>query len=157
MKIYRPLSNLTFISTVVESSAVDHLQAHDQLPRLQSTYWRHHSTDKALLCASSLPHVTHRQGVTLLGLLDLSAAFDCVDDILLCRLQQSFGIRCTVLNARPDQVVPVRTQRVCYAGRLSFIVQLHAYTSTLCAWAVVVSTVCHCGRVDGMNDGNDHI
>ena len=150
MKIYRPLSNLTFISTVVESSAVDHLQAHDQLPRLQSTYWRHHSTDKALLCASSLPHVTHRQGVTLLGLLDLSAAFDCVDDILLCRLQQSFGIRCTVLNdvagsgrsctvARNGYVTPVVCRSSCSCmripqryvlGPLSFLLYVTAAEST---------------------------
>ena len=47
-------------------------------------------------CLTSSP--PHRQGVTLLGLLDLSAAFYCVDDIWLLRLEQSFGIRCTVLT-----------------------------------------------------------
>ena len=40
-----------------------------------------------------------RREVTLLGLLDLSAAFDCDDhDILIERLQQSFGSRGNVLT-----------------------------------------------------------
>jgi len=39
-----------------------------------------------------------RKDVTLLGLLDLSVSFDCVDhDILARRLQQSFGVRGTGL------------------------------------------------------------
>ena len=50
--------------------------------------------------------------VTLLRLLDLSAAFDCVDhDLLLHRLQLTFGIRsvalewiCSFLTDRAQQI-----------------------------------------------------
>jgi len=63
------------------------------MPRLQSTYQRHHSTDTALLkVLADIYGAIDRQQVTLLGLLDLSAAFDCVDhDILLRRLRHSLA------------------------------------------------------------------
>ena len=72
----------------------------DLLPRLQSAYRRHHSTKTALLrVLSDIYAADDRQDVTLLGLLDLSAAFDCVNhDILISRLQQPFGICGTTLS-----------------------------------------------------------
>ena len=64
------------------------------LPHRQSAYRRHHSTETALLrVLSDIYAAAAKQEVTLLGLLDLNAVFDCVDhDILLRRLRQSFGI-----------------------------------------------------------------
>ena len=60
-----------------------------------------------------------RQEVTLLALLDLSAAFDCVDhDILLSRLQSRFGLDGAVLSWIRSFLTN-RTQRVCFGGRLS--------------------------------------
>jgi len=65
-----------------------------------------------------------KQEVTLLGLLDLSAAFDCVDhDILLRRLRQSFGIGGTAL-AWIESFLRGRTQQVAYAGSLSAAILL---------------------------------
>ena len=61
------------------------------------------------------------QRVTLLGLLDLSAAFDCVDhDILIQQLQSSFGIGGSAL-AWVSSFLGGRTQQVCYNGCLSVI------------------------------------
>jgi len=62
--------------------------------------------------------------VTKLGLLDLSAAFDCVDhDILIHRLQRSFGFGGTVI-AWIQSFLCDCTQQVSYADGLSAIIQL---------------------------------
>jgi len=129
LKNYRPVSNLSFMSKVIEKVVAAHLtkylQENDLLPRLQSAYRRHHSTETALLrVLSDIYAAADRQDVTLLGLLDLSAAFDCVDhDILISRLQQSFGIRGTTLSWITS-FLHGRTQQVFYAGGLSVIMSL---------------------------------
>jgi len=52
--------------------------------RNQSAYRKQHSTETALIrVLSDALAAADRQRVTLLGLLDLSAAFDCVDHTLL--------------------------------------------------------------------------
>ena len=60
----------------------------------------------------------------LLGLLDLSAAFDCVDhDILIRQLQQSFSI-CGTALVWLQSFLHGCTQQVCFNAQLSTIVQL---------------------------------
>ena len=61
---------------------------------LQSAYRKNHSTETAMLRVTSDIMLAADQGqVTLLALLDLSAAFDTVDhDLLLQRLATTFGI-----------------------------------------------------------------
>ena len=88
VKNYRPISNLTFMSKVVErlvcSQLVAYLEEHNLLPRLQSAYRKFHSIVK-LACDALLE--ADLGNVSLLGLLDLSAAFDTVDhSILISRL-----------------------------------------------------------------------
>jgi len=57
--------------------------------------------------------------VTLLAMLDLSAAFHCVDhDIVLRRLRLAFGIKGSAL-AWLSSFLSARTQRVYYLGQLS--------------------------------------
>jgi len=57
--------------------------------------------------------------VTLLCLLDLSAAFDCVDhDLLLHRLQLTVGIRGVALEWICSFLTD-RTQQIAYGGQLS--------------------------------------
>ena len=52
-KNYRPVSNLSFISKVTEPAVstqiVSHLNDNGMMPRLQSAYRRHHSTETALV------------------------------------------------------------------------------------------------------------
>ena len=53
LKNYRPVSNLSFVSKLVERVAVkqlvDYLEAYELMPKLQSAYRKHHSTETAVL------------------------------------------------------------------------------------------------------------
>ena len=104
LKNYRPVSNLTFVSKLVERVVslrlVTQLNGHGMMPQLQSVYRRHHSTETALpKVLSDVYAAIDCQQATLLGLLDLSATFDCVDyDILLRWLHLKFGICGTALK-----------------------------------------------------------
>ena len=73
---------------------VAYLEANNLLPRYQSAYRRHHSTETTVLQIIYDALYGAGQGeVTLLRMLDMSAAFDTDDhDYLLGRLQTSFGI-----------------------------------------------------------------
>jgi len=129
LKNYRPVSNLTFISKIVEKlvseQLVSYLQSNNLMPCLQSAYRRHHSTETALLrVMSDLLNAADNRRVSLLGLLDLSAAFDCVDHgILLQRFQTSFGITNTAL-LWIRSFLTERTQSISYDGRQSSICHL---------------------------------
>ena len=118
------MSNLSFVSKLVERVAVkqlmDYLETNGLLPSLQSAYRRHHSTETALLkVLSDILMATDGKRVTLLALLDLSAAFDCVDhDILLHRLQSKFGLDGAVLSWIRS-FLSDKTQCVCFGDCLS--------------------------------------
>ena len=94
----RPISNLTFISKVMEKivakQLIAYLASNNLMPRLQSGFRSGHSTETAILRVLSDIYSSIDQGqVAHLALLDVSAAFDTVDhDILLERLSKSFSI-----------------------------------------------------------------
>ena len=121
---YRPISNLPFLSKllerVVNGQLLQHLQDSHLLPENQSAYRKCHSTETCLLKVTSDALMAADQGkLTLLGLLDLSAAFDCVDhDILLDRLILSFGIASTV-HCWICSYITGRYMRVKYNGSIS--------------------------------------
>lgn len=98
LKNYRPISNLSFISKLIErvvaSRICSHLESHSLLETYQSAYRSFHSTESALLRVQNdiLASLDKKQVVALV-MLDLSAAFDTIDhDILLQRLERRFNI-----------------------------------------------------------------
>jgi hypothetical protein len=98
LKNFRPVSNLPFLSKLLERVVLEqlseHLSRHSLLPPYQSAYRPHHSTETALLrIATDLHNATDNGKVSALVLLDLSAAFDTLDNrVLIDRLQTTFGI-----------------------------------------------------------------
>ena len=102
LKHYRPVSNLPFLSKVLErivlKQFLQHLQSHSLLEPFQSAYQKCHSTETALLRVVDL-QVSDSGCVSILSLLDLLAAFDTTDhNILITRLRSTFGCSGTVLE-----------------------------------------------------------
>ena len=98
---YRPISNLPAVSKLLERivfrQLYDYLSRADLLPSLQwvqSAYRTHHSTETAVRKVLTDIHYAVDDGdLSVLALLDLSAAFDNVDhDILPTRLRVSYGV-----------------------------------------------------------------
>lgn len=95
---YRPISNLPFVSKILEkvisNRLLTHLNSFSSISPFQSAYRKFHSTETALLrIHNDLLQSFENKRVSALVLLDLSAAFDTVDhNILLSRLSLNFGI-----------------------------------------------------------------
>ena len=104
LKNYRPVSNLTFISKLLEKVVAErlknHLDKYDLWSTMQSAYRSFHSTETALLrVQNDLVNSIGKKNLVALVLLDLSAAFDTIDhDILLRRMSARFGITGTSLK-----------------------------------------------------------
>lgn len=104
LKNFRPISNLPFLSKVIERIVVEKLTQHcfdNELEEpYQSAYRKNHSCETALLEVADciLTNMDSRR-VTLLTLLDLSAAFDTVPhDRFLTRLESEYGISGSALQ-----------------------------------------------------------
>ena len=104
LKNYRPVSNLTFLSKLLEKIVQKRLQSYISDSGVtmahQSAYRRFHSTETALIkLYSDLLLAADRGEISALCLLDMSAAFDTVDhDILIRRLENRFGISGSALG-----------------------------------------------------------
>ena len=101
---FRPISNLSYVSKLVEQAIVQQLTAYmsenNPYDPEQSAYHSFHSTEFALICILDelLVSLDERNQV-FISLLDYSAAFDLVvHHILLHRLKHWLGLSGTVLD-----------------------------------------------------------
>ena len=124
LKNYRPVSNLPFISKVlekvVESRLENHLASNYLHDRVQSAYRAGHSTETALLRVHhDITRALNKNRCAVLVMLDLSAAFDVIDHtILRKRLEYSFGISGGALQWLLSYLQD-RTQRIAIGSVLS--------------------------------------
>ena len=98
MKNYRPISNLSFLSKIIEYAILDQLrpflEQNELISKYQSAYREFHSTETAL-CRVHNDLVTSvcSGRASLLVMLDLSAAFDTIDHHILLNDLFSYGIQ----------------------------------------------------------------
>ncbi len=101
---YIPISKLPFLAKILEKTVFNQLQSFlidNAIGEVfQSGFKKKHSTESALLRVfSDIFMATDSGDVTLLLLLDLTAAFDTINhQILISRLETSVGIRGNALN-----------------------------------------------------------
>ena len=101
---YRPVSNIAFLSKVIERVVAQRLNSHMDLNNMhetmQSAYKKHHNTETALLYIhNDILNSIDQNKVVLLVLLDLSAAYDTIDhELLINRLSSRLGLSGCVLD-----------------------------------------------------------
>ena len=100
---YRPISNLPFLAKVLEKAIAlqlqEHLKSHQLYEIFQSGFRASHSTETALLrVVNDILLAADSGSPSLLILLDLSAAFDTVDHVMLLQRLQEVGVTDTALK-----------------------------------------------------------
>ncbi len=118
------------MSKVTERAVIaqekDHMRKNCPLPRDSSAYQADHSNEKALIkVQADILRNMEQQKVTLLVLIDLSAAFDTVDhNIAFNVLESKFGISGTVLDWHKSYLAG-RKQCININGTRSNVSELH--------------------------------
>ena len=121
---YRPISNLPFLSKLLERVVYSqfqlHLEDNNLLEPFQSAYKRGHSIETALTRINNdiMTSVDNRK-LVLLVLLDLSAAFDTVEHVLLLSLHTNDYSISGGAHAWFASYLANRSQSVYYGGKNS--------------------------------------
>ena len=120
---YRPVSNLSFLSKIMERAILAQLlpllEENKVIPTLQSAYRGCHSTETALCKIHNDLVVNTCDGKSsVLVLLDLSAAFDTIDHQMLLDDLWSYGVRDSALSLLKSYLTD-RSQTVVVGGSMS--------------------------------------
>ena len=121
---YRPVSNLSFISKLIEKCVhlqlTEHIEKNKLFPQLQSGYRKGHSCETAVLkIHNDVLMAMDKKNHVILMLVDLSAAFDTINHkSLLQRLKSVYRIDNVVLEWL-ESYLTNRTFRVSVNGTLS--------------------------------------
>ena len=114
---YRPVSNLPFISKIIEECTLNqltkHCDTHNLLPKYQSAYRKFHSWEANLLkLVNNTLWAMENKQITAVLKMDLLATLDTVDhDLLLDVLHRKFDIINTALKWY--NFLKLRKSRVC--------------------------------------------
>ena len=110
-KNYRPVSNLSFLSKLVEwcmlLQLLDHCTQHNLIPDFLSAYHKNHSTETSLLKLSNdILWGFESQNITSTVILDLPAAFDTIDhDIVLTILHDMTTLESRAQHATGSKII----------------------------------------------------
>jgi hypothetical protein len=134
---YRPVSQLRFISKVVErlvaARLVRHLNNNKILNPQQSGFRRGHSCETAITAVlNDAILAIDQKEITVLILLDLSSAFDTVDHTLLLNRLESAGVRSNALEWFRTYI---------HNRSQSVNIESHASSSTNTKWGVPQGSV----------------
>jgi hypothetical protein len=111
LKNYRPISNLTYLSKILEKTVHhqlnNYVDSNNLYAHYQSGYRKFHSCETAVTrIHNDLLMMIDKKTNVLLLLLDLSAAFDTINHtLLLKKLQRSYGITDTALQWAMAQIL----------------------------------------------------
>ena len=97
LESYRPVHNLSLLSKIIERACLNqlnrYLDSFEPIPKFQSAYRKFHSVETCLCRIYNDMIVSKATGkCSLLILLDLTAAFDTVDQVVLLRDLKLLGI-----------------------------------------------------------------
>ena len=125
---YRPVSNLSFLSKIMERAILAQLlpllEENKVIPTMQSAYRGCHSTETALCkIHNDLVVNTCNGKSSVLVLLDLSAAFDTIDHQMLLDDLWTYGVRNSALSLLESYLTD-RSQTVVVGGSMSAQVTL---------------------------------
>ena len=150
---YRPVQNLSYVSKdierVVAQQLTSHMRENNLHEQMKSAYRQNHSTETALLKVhGDVLSAVDNGCVVVVVLLDLTAAFDTIDHvILLSRLRHRFGVTGTALDW-PRSYLANRKQLVRIGSDNSLVAYVSAVWSTsgIRSWPIAFYRIYHTTR-----------